>query len=83
MRPPRQFVAPRRSNSTKTGFVHDLPKGGVSPGLDDVAYLNQDGSKVLVACNSAGAPATFAVRWQDRFLNWTLAPAATVTLVWR
>ncbi|HEY2654620.1 MAG TPA: glycoside hydrolase family 30 beta sandwich domain-containing protein [Solirubrobacteraceae bacterium] len=68
---------------SSTRFVHDLVAGGVSPGVDDVGYLNPDGSKVLVAYNSGRSPASFAVHWRSRFLNWTLAPAATATLVWR
>jgi glucosylceramidase len=78
-----KYVKPGAVRISSTRFVHDLPKSGVNPGLDDVAYLNPDGSKVLVAYNGARSPAPFAVKWQGRFLNWTLAPAATVTLVWR
>jgi glucosylceramidase len=77
-----KYVRPGAVRISSTRFVHDLPHGGVSPGLDDVAYLNPDGSKVLVAYNNARSPATFAIQWRGRFLNWTLDAAATVTLVW-
>ena len=78
-----KYVQPGAVRISSTRFVHDLPHGGVSPGIDDVAYLNPDGSLVMVAYNSGGSPGAFAVNWRGRFLNWTLASRATVTLVWR
>jgi glucosylceramidase len=78
-----KYVRPGAVRISSTRFVRDLAHGGVSSGLDDVAYLDPDGSKVLVAYNNARSPITFAVHWRGRFLNWTLAAAATVTLVWR
>jgi glucosylceramidase len=78
-----KYVQPGAVRIFSTRFVRDLSTGDVSPGLDDVAFTNPDGSTALVAYNSAPDPATFAVRYKCRYLNWTLAPEATVTLVWR
>jgi glucosylceramidase len=54
----------------------------VSPGLDDVAFRNPDGSVVLIAYDNAVAPVTFGVRWHRLWFHYTLPPAATVTFVW-
>ena len=55
---------------------------GVAPGLDDVAFINPDGSKVLVAYNSRARAARLTVRWGRRFVNWTLPGYGAVTLIW-
>jgi glucosylceramidase len=53
-----------------------------TPGLDDVALLNPDGSHVLIAYNNAARPVTFAVRWHSRSFTYTLAAGATATFLW-
>jgi cell volume regulation protein A len=42
-------------------------------GIDDVAFKNPDGSKVLLAHNNASRARRFAVAWQGRFFAYTLA----------
>ena len=54
----------------------------VSPGLDDVAFLNPDGSKVLVAYNTSTAPISFAVRSGGRYFSYTIPPSAMTTFTW-
>jgi len=63
---------------------YDRPSGayGVTPGLDDVAFLNPNGSRVLVAYNNSAGPIRFAVAWQGRSFTYRLPAAATVTFVW-
>ncbi|HUO72074.1 MAG TPA: glycoside hydrolase family 30 beta sandwich domain-containing protein [Solirubrobacteraceae bacterium] len=56
---------------------------GVSQGLDDVAFLNPDGTKVLIVYNNAPLARRFGVKWRSRAFGYTLAPAAMVTFVWR
>jgi O-glycosyl hydrolase len=56
---------------------------GISVGLDDVAFENPDGSKVLVAYNNEHRAAHFAIDWHGRYLNYRLPPQATVTFKWR
>ena len=51
--------------------------------IDDVAFLNPDGSKVLVAVNNAGSPRTFTVRSDRRWFGYRLSAGATVTFTWR
>jgi glucosylceramidase len=55
----------------------------VTDGLDDVAFLNPDGSRVLVAYDNSGAPIHFVVAWHWRSFRYTLAPGAMTTFVWR
>jgi glucosylceramidase len=52
-------------------------------GLQNVAFRNPDGSIVLLALNSGGAPASFGVRWSGRSFAYTLEPSSTVTFRWR
>jgi glucosylceramidase len=56
---------------------------GVTPGVDNVAFQNPDGSKVLVATNNSPAAVKVAVDWHGQYLNWTLWPGAMVTFTWR
>ena len=56
---------------------------GVTPGLDNVALENPDGSKVLVATNNSETAIHFQVQWRDRAFAYTLGAGATVTFRWR
>jgi glucosylceramidase len=55
----------------------------VSNGLDDVAFRNPDGTKVLIAYDNSSAPVSFAVRSDGRSFGYTIPAGATTTLVWR
>jgi glucosylceramidase len=80
------FVMPGAQRIASTHFVsYVYPHRGVNvvtPGLDDVAFRNPDGSIVLVAYDNAAVPARFAIAWRDRALHYDLAPGATATFVW-
>jgi glucosylceramidase len=81
-----KFVAPGAVRIGSERFVSDyqLPTGyGVTPGLDDVAFVNPDGSKVLIAYNNSTGPIRFAVDWHRRSFGYTLPTRATVTFTWR
>ena len=54
----------------------------VTPGLDDVAFLNPDGSRVLVAYNNSGAPLTFGVESDRSYFVYTLPGHAITTFSW-
>jgi glucosylceramidase len=54
----------------------------VSSGLDDVAFLNPDGSKVLVANNNSTTPIAFGVQSDGRYFSYTISPQAMTTFVW-
>ncbi|HEV8401035.1 MAG TPA: glycoside hydrolase family 30 beta sandwich domain-containing protein [Gemmatimonadales bacterium] len=55
------------------------------PGLDNVAFRNADGSKVLIVANAATEPRAFSVHWAGagKSVNYTIPAVAVVTLTWR
>lgn len=53
-----------------------------TPGVDNVAFTNPDGSKVLLALNNAPTTQRFAVAWEGRSFTYALPPGATVTFRW-
>jgi glucosylceramidase len=55
----------------------------ISSGLDDVAFLNPDGSKVLIANNNSSAPITFGVGSNGSYYTYTIPAQAMTTFVWR
>jgi glucosylceramidase len=56
---------------------------GVTPGLDNVALRNPDGSKVLVAYDNSPHPIRFQIAWRRRAFTYTLDAGSTVTFTWR
>ncbi len=80
------FVAPGAQRVASPTFVaYRYPGPGVdiaSPGLDDVALRNPDGSLVLIAYNNAGRLVQFAVAWKGREFSYRLPAGATATFVW-
>ncbi len=81
-----KFVAPGAFRIRSDRLVSDFhsPSGayGVTAGLDDVAFLNPNGERVLVAYDNSPAPIQFAVQWRGRSFLYTLRPWATVTFTW-
>jgi glucosylceramidase len=81
------FVQPGATRIDSPSFVAYGLNGSnietVSPGLDDVAFQNPDGSYVLVAYNTSSAPASFAVDAGGRYFTYALPAQAMTTFVWR
>jgi glucosylceramidase len=66
-------------------FVHyRIPNGAgtVTAGLDDVAFENPDGSRVLLAYDNSDRPIRFAVDWHRYSFSYRLPAGATVTFIW-
>jgi glucosylceramidase len=86
-----KFLAPGAVRIGSNNFVsyRYIPTGVAqanpfaTPGLDDVAFQNPDGSRVLVAYNSATTPIKFAARDDGYYFNYTLEPGATATFIWK
>jgi glucosylceramidase len=80
------FVQPGATRIGSNSFVGYYQNGpgnyGVTPGLDDVAFLNPDGSHVLVAFNNSTRPIRFGVAWAGRGFTYSLASKAMVTFRW-
>ncbi len=54
----------------------------VSSGLDDVTFLNPDGSKVLIAYDNSTSPISFAVQDGAESFTYTIPPGAMTTFTW-
>lgn len=77
-----KFVAPGAERIYSNHFVSYLARAGATPGLDDVAFLNPDGRKVLVTYNNSEVPIKFAVQWRGLFFSYTLPAEAMATFEW-
>jgi len=81
-----KFVLPGAVRIGSNHFVRYVTptkvRGMATPGLDDVAFENPNGSRVLVAYNSSSAPIAFGVKDDGRYFAYTLAAGATGTFVW-
>ena len=51
-------------------------------GVVSVAFLNTDGSKVLVAYNDSASPQSFAVQWGNQSFAYTLPALSGATFAW-
>ncbi|MDT5026065.1 MAG: glucosylceramidase [Micromonosporaceae bacterium] len=50
--------------------------------VQDVAFVNPDGSTALVAFNSANSQKTFRVQWGNKWFTYSLAGGAAATFTW-
>jgi O-glycosyl hydrolase len=50
--------------------------------IENVAFRNPDGSKVLVAHNTTASARTFRVQWGGKRFSYTLGGGAAVTFTW-
>ena len=55
----------------------------ISSGLDDVAFLDPNGTRVLFVYNTGPTAVTFAVRWHRSSFTYRISSHATATLRWR
>jgi glucosylceramidase len=81
------FVQPGATRiDSPSSVTYGLNSSGietVTPGLDDVAFQNPDGSYVLVVYNNnSGVPITFAVNQGGRYFTYSLPNNAMTTFVW-
>ncbi len=74
-----------RRVASNTFVNYDYLKPGVNfitTSLDDVAFVNPDGDRVLIAYNNSPARITFAVSWHGSYFEYALPSHATVTFQW-
>ncbi len=76
-----KFLEPGAERVYSNHFTTYSPYGP-GAGLDDVAFLNPDGTEALVTYNNTAAPVTFAVQWHGKSLTYTLPAAAMATFNW-
>ncbi len=70
-----KFVRP----GAKRIYSSSLP----DKGIENVAFLNTDGSRVMVVINTTQQERTFSVSEQGNAYSYSLKPGAAATLVWR
>jgi glucosylceramidase len=81
-----EFVLPGAVRIASTSTVTYTSLGGAfrpSPGIDNVAFVNPDGSKVLVATNTSETPQRFIVTWHGGAFRYILPSRGIVTFTWR
>jgi glucosylceramidase len=82
-----EFVQPGAARIDSPNFVtYSLNSSDIetiSSGLDDVAFQNPDGSKVLVAYNNSAAAISFAVESEGNYFTYTIPAQAMTTFTWR
>jgi glucosylceramidase len=80
------FVQPGAQRVDSPTFVTYGVNGSnietITAGLDDVAFLNPDGSKVLVAYNNSTGPVSFGVQSAGRYFTYTIPAQAMTTFAW-
>ncbi len=75
-----KFVQPGAARIYSTRLVTD--GYGIGPGVDDVAFLNPDGSIVLVAYNNSLQTRAIAIAYRRGYLSYRMASGATDTFIW-
>jgi glucosylceramidase len=71
-----KFIKPGAKRVNSTNFDNSL-------NMQNVAFVNTDGSKVLVVLNSSTTARKFAVKVDDKKIVYTLEPTAVATIVWQ
>jgi glucosylceramidase len=81
-----KFVARGARRVPSTNFVtYDYSKPGVnfiSPGLDDVVFVNPNGTRVLLVYNNSPSTIPFAVDWHGVYFDYTEPAHAMTTFEW-
>lgn len=82
-----KYVAPGAVRIASNTLVHDhyfYPSGLITTqGVDDVAFQNPDGTRVLIAYADTAAPVSFAVRDGSDSFRYRLSAGATATFTWK
>jgi glucosylceramidase len=66
---------------TPGAFVIGTTTQGTT-GVDDVGFLNPDGSVVVVAFNGGSSSSTVTVQWNNQSFGYTIPAGAAVTFKW-
>jgi glucosylceramidase len=69
-----KFVLPGAHRIASSTFTYNR--------FESVAFLNPDGSKVLIVSNSGGEEVAFALRWGGHALGYTLPAGTAATFTW-
>lgn len=71
-----KFIKPGAKRVNSTNFDNSLS-------MQNVAFINPDGSKVLVVLNGSATTRKFAVKIDDKKIVYSIEPTAVATIVWQ
>ncbi|TDO21336.1 glycoside hydrolase family 30 beta sandwich domain-containing protein [Pedobacter duraquae] len=74
------YIIAHASKLVRPGAVRI--NSNIAGSIQNVAFKNSDGSKVLVASNSGNSQASFKVKWGSESFTYTLAAGAVATFKW-
>jgi glucosylceramidase len=75
------YIIAHASKFVRPGAVR-ISSNTFSGGMQDVAFKNTDGTKVLIALNTGGSSQNFKVKWGSESFTYTLAAGAVITFKW-
>jgi glucosylceramidase len=79
-----KFIHPGAIRVSAGRFVTEFAwRYGVTSGLDDVAAIDPNGTRVLVVYNNTRSRQGFSVSWRGQSFSYSLPAAGTVTFTWR
>lgn len=74
------YIIAHASRFVRPGAVRIA--SNIAGSIQNVAFKNSDGSKVLIASNSGSGSSTFKVKWGTQSFNYTLPAGAVATFKW-
>ncbi|RYU92559.1 glucan endo-1,6-beta-glucosidase [Mucilaginibacter terrigena] len=74
------YIIAHASKFVRPGAVRI--SSNVAGSIQNVAFKNSDGSKVVIASNSGGSTVSFKLKWGDESFIYSLAAGAVVTFKW-
>lgn len=80
-RNPEYYALGHASKFVDAGAVR-IGSNSVAGGIENVAFRNPDGSRVLIALNNSSAAQTFKVVWSGQSFLYTLPAGAVATYKW-
>jgi glucosylceramidase len=75
------YTVAHASQFVKAGAVR-ISSNTFSGGIQNVAFKNPDGSKVVLALNTASSSQSFKIKWGSESFTYTLPAGAVATFIW-
>jgi len=75
------YTVAHASQFVKAGALR-ISSNTFSGGIQNVAFKNPDGSKVVLALNTASSSQSFKIKWGGESFTYTLPAGAVATFVW-
>jgi glucosylceramidase len=74
------YIIAHASKAVRPGAVRI--SSNISGSIQNVAFKNSDGTKVLIATNSGSSAVSFKVKWGTESFTYSLAAGAVITFKW-